>query len=477
MRVTDQLAEPGVVVDDAPNAAPQRGSVPSARRPPRKTAQPGWWEQRRQQRRTRLSKWDRPPDPYDWRYLVGHLGRIMIAAGLLLFGFVAYQLWGTGIETARAQDRLEDQFEAIMAGAEAANADLADTDDQPGFAPVPERPVVVADDGEVVEEQPVLEASDPAIAEVVPAESQELPPVVPGQAIMRVEIPSIGVNNMVLPGVTRNDLKEGPGHFPDSPMPGQLGNAALAGHRTTYGAPFNELDELVPGDRIVVTRIDGNQYTYAVTDTIIVNPEDYWVVTTTDPSRATLTLTTCHPETTAKQRMAVFSELIPEESGPVGEATFYEGFRDPNAQLPSPDDDPTFVQPEAALPTTDSTVVVSATTEPAQTASTVAEPVDELATVDPVEVTNEPAIAPGVVLDEPSEHVEAAFSEGWFDDDQAWPQIALWGSVLTLIALVAYSISRRFRRDSFGFLVGILPFVVAMYFFYQNVNRLLPAGL
>src|SRR5215207_9989485 len=64
---------------------------------------------------THVSKWDRPPEPKDWRYFVGGAGKVLIALGLLMFGFVAYQLWGTGIETARAQNRLESNFEERLA--------------------------------------------------------------------------------------------------------------------------------------------------------------------------------------------------------------------------------------------------------------------------------------------------------------------------------------------------------------------------
>ena len=63
----------------------------------------------------RVSKWDRPPEPHDWRFFVGGLGKILIAIGLLMFGFVAYQLWGTGIETARAQNHLENEFDELVA--------------------------------------------------------------------------------------------------------------------------------------------------------------------------------------------------------------------------------------------------------------------------------------------------------------------------------------------------------------------------
>ena len=70
-----------------------------------------------------------------------------------------------------------------------------------------------------------------------------------------------------------------------------------------------------------------------------------------------------------------------------------------------------------------------------------------------------------------------AFSQGWFDDRGAFVQIALWGLALVSVSLLGRRVSRRYRRDSVGILVGVVPFVVALYFFYQNVNRLLPPGI
>ena len=72
-------------------------------------------------------------------------------------------------------------------------------------------------------------------------------------------------------GVAVPDLRKGPGHYPDSPMPGQLGNAAIAGHRTTYGAPFNRIDELVAGDEITIVTVSGT-FHYTVTSQQIVTP-------------------------------------------------------------------------------------------------------------------------------------------------------------------------------------------------------------
>ena len=71
----------------------------------------------------------------------------------------------------------------------------------------------------------------------------------------RLEIPRIGVDEIVVAGVGVDDLHKGPGHYPDTPLPGERGNVAIAGHRTTYGAPFHDIDELQPGDEVVATTV------------------------------------------------------------------------------------------------------------------------------------------------------------------------------------------------------------------------------
>jgi len=117
----------------------------------------------------------------------------------------------------------------------------------------------------------------------------------------------------VVEGVGDDDLKSGPGHYPSTPAPGQKGNAAIAGHRTTYGAPFGSIDELQPNDEITVTTVQG-KFTYTVmkqqdgTGHIIVNPDQVEVLNEV-PGKNTLTLTACHPKYSASERIIVFAEL------------------------------------------------------------------------------------------------------------------------------------------------------------------------
>lgn len=115
---------------------------------------------------------------------------------------------------------------------------------------------------------------------------------------------------MVFEGVDTETLRMGPGHMPNTPIPGQPGNAVISGHRTTYGRPFFDLDLLAVGDRIEVETAIGT-HVYEVRDTEIVAPTDIWV---TDPRPGGwLTLTTCNPKFSARERLIVFAEMV---SGP-----------------------------------------------------------------------------------------------------------------------------------------------------------------
>jgi len=209
---------------------------------------------------------------------LGAIGRACITAGVLILLFVAYQLWGTGIREAQAQSELESEFEQRI-GAE---VDAGDDDTS-------------------------------TIAPGTTAPGPPPPPPAEGDAMAHMRIPAIDVDKIVVSGVQVDDLKRGPGHYPDSPLPGQPGNAAIAGHRTTYGAPFNRLDELEQGDEILVTTVQG-AFRYEVRDTLIVNPDQVEVLDDFGDDR--LTLTACHPEYSARQRIVVVAALTGDAAPP-----------------------------------------------------------------------------------------------------------------------------------------------------------------
>ena len=133
-----------------------------------------------------------------------------------------------------------------------------------------------------------------------------------GDPIGVIRIPRIGVDKVFVSGVGRDDLRKGPGHYPLTPLPGQKGNAAIAGHRTTYGAPFNRIDELRPGDEILIDAPYG-QFRYEVRGTTIVSPSQGEVLLDKGDDR--LTLTSCNPKYSARQRIVVSAALV---GAPVG---------------------------------------------------------------------------------------------------------------------------------------------------------------
>jgi sortase A len=207
--------------------------------------------------------------------VLGVIGRVCITAGVLILLFVAYQLWGTGIREAQAQNRLEDEFAETL-DESGSSSTTTTTTDTPTSTP------------------PTTQAALPP------------PPPLGGDAVAQLRIPAIGVDKIVVEGVDVADLKKGPGHYPGSPLPGQPGNAAIAGHRTTYGAPFNRLDELAEGDEILVTTVQGS-FRYQVREQLIVNPDQVEVLDDFGDDR--LTLTACHPKYSARQRIVVVAAL------------------------------------------------------------------------------------------------------------------------------------------------------------------------
>jgi sortase A len=136
----------------------------------------------------------------------------------------------------------------------------------------------------------------------------------PGDAIGRIRIPSIGVSEYVVEGTQTGDLRKGPGHYRDTPLPGDRGTVAIAGHRTTYGAPFRRLDDLHGGDRIFVD-VPWGRYVYRVEKTEIVQPTDLSVLRKVRYDR--LVLSACHPLYSAAERIITFARLVRRAPGRV----------------------------------------------------------------------------------------------------------------------------------------------------------------
>lgn len=234
-----------------------------------------------------------------WR-IVGAVGRVLMTAGTLILLFVAYQLWGTGLQEARSQNDLSDEFAQLLVEAETTAPETTTTTTTE--VPDPDDPV-----------------------DVVPSDVQpRLPLPEVGDPVAQIEIPRIGITRTVVSGVTLDQLERGPGHYPNSPLPGQRGNVAIAGHRTTFGQPFHNVDKLEPGDQILTQTVQG-EFVYRVTETVIVKPDELWVLddqyepgdeptdAETGEDRGTpkpvMTLIACHPKYSLAERIIVFAEL------------------------------------------------------------------------------------------------------------------------------------------------------------------------
>ncbi|HVA02322.1 MAG TPA: class E sortase [Acidimicrobiales bacterium] len=213
--------------------------------------------------------------------ITGVLGRILLSAGVLILLFVAYQLWGTGIAESHSQAVLRQRLDAQLHRVDHPSTTTT-------TAPSSSTTTTAAGAGD-----------QPTVGPTIAAPND-------GNPIGFLRIPKIGLDKVIVQGTSTTDLRQGPGHYPGTPLPGELGNAAIAGHRTTYGAPFYNLDKLGPGDTIEITTVQG-AFTYRVTHTLVVSPSDTSVVDNT--ATPELTLTTCNPRFSASQRLVVHAEL------------------------------------------------------------------------------------------------------------------------------------------------------------------------
>ena len=166
------------------------------------------------------------------------------------------------------------------------------------------------------------------------------------------------------------------------------------------------------------------------------------MVTTNDPDIAELTLTSCHPKWSTRQRIIVHSLLIADQSAPV---SYARGAGSTTTTTVSP-----------------ATTVATATSTTTHRAATVAPPTTSGGSDGAPSVTTPAA---------------EAFADGWFHDRSAIPQVVLWALVVAAIAIGARMVRRLVGRRLVGIAVGIVPFLIALYFFYENINRLLPPSL
>jgi sortase A len=155
-----------------------------------------------------------------------------------------------------------------------------------------------------------LDPSDAPVSQVPDAPPDPNAPAI-DTPLATIEIPSIGVTKTMYEGVQLAVLDHGPGHWPGSAMPGQLGNLVVAGHRMSHDHPFRDLDQLVPGDEMIITTA-ATRFVYRVSGTEIVTPDSVWITAPTPD--ATATLFACHPKGSTRQRIVVHLSLDPSAS-------------------------------------------------------------------------------------------------------------------------------------------------------------------
>ncbi|HUC13067.1 MAG TPA: sortase [Acidimicrobiales bacterium] len=243
--------------------------------------------------------------------------------GIIIVLFAVWQLWGTGIAEAHSQDHLKAQY-ALLVRKEVSGA--TSTADQSTV-----RPAAALTSATASAPPATLTAAAKSPAALTITAKAAAAPVksaaasggreanlyaqtrtfveaaLPGGVLGQIRIPAIGVDRYFVEGVGEDQLQEGPGRYPGSGLPGQVGNLAIAGHRTTYGAPFFELDHVRVGDKVIIDVPEGRAMYTVSQPPFAVPPYDTEVLA--DYGDARLTLTTCNPPFFATTRLIVVAKL------------------------------------------------------------------------------------------------------------------------------------------------------------------------
>ncbi len=396
--------------------------------------------------------------------ILGSVGRFLITSGIVVLLFVGYQLWGTGIQEASAQNSLGDDFDALLEQVETPTT-AAPTTTAPATTTSVAESTTTTTTTTIPEAGGTIPVFDDDLADALYRQG--------GEAIARIVIPKISVSKVVVQGVQVEDLRNGPGHYRATVFPGQEGNSGIAGHRTTYGAPFNRIDELVPGDEVNVRTVQGfHRYRvlsaeeaygpdvlpegvgFTIPDGgeglghIIVGPEATWVLQDFGDNR--ITLTACHPKYSARQRIIVAAELVsvavdappPPDDYDLEDEVLASEFGD-DAEVTGLDADGNAIE---------------------DASQTVGEPADNAGRAVGSETPTAAAFADEVSLD-----------EGLDGDKDALVPGILWG----LAAIAAYigfkELGRRWRRWP-AIALGIVPVVILMGLSFEKIDRFLPAG-
>jgi sortase A len=412
------------------------------------------------------------------RKILSGIGRSLITLGLLILLFVGYQLWGTNILEARAQDDLATELDDLQAelagdGARPTTGEPATTTPTTGGPTTTEAPATTV-------------ADEPVVGGPGEVDLSQVPRIGLGDPLGRLQIPQAGVDKIFVVGTGRDELAKGPGWYPATQIPGSphglpdaesRGVAAIAGHRTTYGAPFYNLNELrVKGDPesgrddrrgdVIVTETLVGTHVYEVIAMRVVRPDETWVAAPVDqpvdpsvpqtahnwneviraqdalwgverepvvddegevvlgadgapmvldPDKAYLVLTTCNPRYSAAERLVVLAELITDE---------HDG-------------------------------------EQGEGAVTVRVPKGDL--------------GDGGLADLAGGDVAQALEDSLGGDPASLPPALAWGGAAGAVGLLWWWAYRRWRHPITWF-AGVAPFLAVLFGCYIYVERLLPAG-
>ena len=366
-------------------------------------------------------------------------GFVLISSGALLFLFAIYQLFGTALITAQAQSSLENDLNTVTE--ELASDEFI----QNTFMKL--ETITISEDVERTETVETEVSSSP-FDDLTAEEISALVNIVykpQGEAIAQIVAPVMGLDSIVVSGTAVSDLRKGPGHYTDSAALCSTGNAAIAGHRTTYGSPFGDIANLKFGDEIRVNTPYGNCI-YTVTERFIVEPSDTWVVK--DQGYNRLTLTSCHPKYSAAQRYIVVAELTQND------VPYLPSQEEINALIAS---------------TTEITVV----SEEVTTTETVEREVEVAR-----EVTETIRDEANTVIKNTTTETEG-FGEGLDGDDDQLLAVILYGLVFFAVWYRIYRIAnsenkeRKFKYITYG--AGVFPLFVAMGLWFYRVDLFLPS--
>jgi sortase A len=399
--------------------------------------------------------------------LLREVGLALVTAGLVVLLFVVYELVGTNLTEEHSQSQLARAFNAAVAAARLAPTPATARPAGHGAATGKVGPgsgATARSRRRHATSSGHAKGSIVAGTPAAPTVSLPVPP--PGGALDHLVIPAIGVDRYVVEGVAELDLQMGPGHYPGTPLPGQDGNVGIAGHRTTFGAPFFRLNELVPGDFIYLTDTSGTTWVYDVIRQWVVPPSDTAVLDGTHLPE--LTLTTCNPRFEATTRLVVRADLVKgllrgtRLAGKLpASAPRTATAREPGSPRTTP---PPVTSPTPVHPATKGTVPVTTSSKGASRTSTTA-------------LSKSGQGPGGPRADSPTVGPVAASASS--SGSGAWAGALGWGALALLgWALTRIVASRRYHYAKVGVLVcGALICLVPLWFSFTNVVDLLPANL